>query len=462
MVKKSQFILDSKCTITNVPDSIKRQIADQLTISNPEYYTAQKYGGWVNNISPVLRFYKIDKDNNIVFERGFAHKAWAICKKEEFDTEFVDNRKSFAPCGFSFKLQLRDYQKEASKGIRKTTQGVLRAGTGAGKTVTALDIIAKRQQPTLVLVHTKELLYQWKDRVKEFLDEDAGLFGAGKKEIKPITIGMVQTVRKHLDKLKDKFGHIVVDECHRTPSSTFLECASAFDAKYTLGLTATPIRRDGLAKVIFLSLGDLAHEVNPGRLRNMGAILTPYVYQRKTNFQYAYDDDYAKMIKCLVEDNERNQMIANDVSEMVSEGTILVASDRIDQLERIADMVNVNGSKAMLTGRVSAKKREKIVEDLREGKVSVLFSTYSLLGEGFDASGLDSLFLASPIRFEGKLVQLAGRILRPKEGKTAKIYDYQDVNQPVLDSQVRQRNAIYNENNFKIVDTELENNLRMW
>ncbi len=440
-----KLTLNNKATLTEASTPILKSIAKELTMPNPAYQEAQKHGRWTGNIDQVLKFYE-KLPRGISFPRGYARRVYLYCAREGQVPEVIDQRRTLPEIDFKFKAELRDYQQKALDDILARDDGVLEASTGSGKTVMALAAIAARKQPTLILTHTRELMNQWKSRVKSFLGIDAGQIGSGKMDIKPVTIGMVQTARKRLASLPESFGHLIIDECHRTPSTTFSECVAAFDAKYMLGLSATPYRRDKLTKLINFALGDLAHRVDPDLLKENGAVLRPRIEIRETDFEYCYSDDYTTMISELVQDYNRNRQIARDIEIEAagSAGASLVVSDRIEHLQTLMDMTHLDG-KALLTGSTPTRDRERIVRDLAAGKIRVLFSTLSLIGEGFDAPGLCSLFLATPIKFEGRLLQVIGRILRPKDGKQPRIFDYIDTIQPILKAQAKARQKIYKE-----------------
>ena len=222
----------------------------------------------------------------------------------------------------------------------------------------------------------------------------------------------------------------------------FTETVHAFDSKFMLGLSATPYRRDGLTKLIYLTLGDRVHQVDAQELKTNGAVLAPEVVRRETGFQYAYADDYTKMISALVRDQDRNRQIAADVIQQARSrpGTALLVSDRVAHCNTFADLIENSGLKVrVLTGQCSKQKREQIVSDVQAGKVDVLCSTVQLLGEGFDCSGLSSLFLGTPIKFKGRVLQVVGRILRPDDGKHPVVFDYVDQNVSVLKAQAKSR-----------------------
>lgn len=445
---KTIIVVSNETKLVNVSEPIKKYIRKVMSLDNPKYIEAQKHGRWTKHLNPVIKLYK-DIQDSIIFPRGWTRQCLELLKENGIQFELRDHRRLLNPVTLTFKGQLRSYQEKAVQDIRKRDFGVLEAATGSGKTVIALAVIAKRGQPALILVHTKELLYQWQDKIQEFLGIEAGLIGDGKFEIQPITVGIVNTVRKHLEELPQYFGQVVVDECHRVPSSMFTETVQAFDSKYMLGLSATAYRRDGLTKLIYLTLGDRVYQVNPKELRKSGSVLTPEVIQRQTLFRYKYRDDYQAMMTALTESRSRNLQIVRDVIEQakVRRGTCLVVSDRVAHCQTLASMIQDYGNYRVriLTGNTSGTEREQIVEDVQNKNVDVLVSTVQLLGEGFDCEGLSSLFLATPIKFKGRLLQVIGRILRPADGKRPVVFDYQDTQVGVLKAQAKARNRALKE-----------------
>ncbi len=439
-----KFTISNKLYIEGLKGNIIDAFKQALTIQNPAFMEAERHKRWTGNIPSVLRFYE-KIPGGISVPRGFTREALDICDRHQLAPEIVDQRRTLPELDIRFRGTLRPYQESASRDICSRQYGVLQSGTGSGKTVIGLHALAQRRQPTLILVHTKELLKQWQDRIETFLDVTPGQVGDGKFDVKPLTVGMVQTVRKHLDKLSECFGQLIVDECHRTPSSAFSECVSAFDCKYLMGLTATPYRSDGLDKLIAWNLGDIIHEVDTGMLQKNGAILKPQIVTRQTSFTYPYADDYTLMLSALIRTYERNLLIVRDIAKNTNEsGVSLVVSDRIEHLQTLMDMTQLAG-KALLTGSTPTREREQIVQDLAAGRVKVLFSTLSLIGEGFDCPGLCNLHLAMPVKFKGRLLQIVGRIIRPQRGKSPKVFDYVDARQPVLAAQAISRKKVFEE-----------------
>ncbi len=430
MTQPLTLTVGAQACLRGASATLAEALKQQLTIENPEYLEAKKYSRWLGKkLKPHLYFF-IEHNEALTFPRGYANHAILLARKfMRQDPKIIDQRRTAAPVDFRFLGELRPYQEEAIGAIMRHDFGVLEAGTGSGKTIIALAVIAKRRQPTLVLVHTKELLYQWAERARTFLGMEAGMIGDSKFSLAPITIAIVNSARKRLDELPSHFGQLCVDECHRVPASLFTEVVSAFDCRYLLGLSATAFRRDGLTKLIYMYLGDRACAVDTLDLQASGAVLKPEYLQRATEFRYVYRGNYQALMKALTGNAERNQLIAADIlkERAATPGTILVVSDRVKHCETLAAMLEKHGCRAaVLTGKLPAEQRTGLVDAIRQGKVKVLISTVQLIGEGFDCPDLSTLFLTTPIKFTGRLLQVVGRVLRPAHGKQPRVYDYVD------------------------------------
>lgn len=429
-----QLIVDRDARLTGADDRVLAAIKDRLTLENPKYRDARKYGRWIGKqLKPRLYFFSEDREG-LTFPRGFARQALLLCHRHGEREVVIDDRRQLAPpLELEFKGNLRPYQEEALAAVLSRDFGVLEAGTGSGKTVIACAVFAARRQPTLVLVHTKELLHQWAARIREFLACDPGLLGDGRHEIKPLTVAIVNSARSHLAELSGRFGQLCVDECHRVPATLFTEVVTSFDCRHLLGLSATAFRRDGLTELINFYLGESVHRIATDALQRSGAILKAELIQRPTAFRYVYRGNYQALIQALTADPARNRLIAVDIARQAGQendtgrGTILVVSDRVQHCETLAALLAELGvGSRILTGATPTDQRAALVAALGRGEIPVLISTVQLIGEGFDCPGLDSLFLTTPIKFSGRLLQVVGRILRPAAGKTPRVYDYVD------------------------------------
>jgi superfamily II DNA or RNA helicase len=452
--KMMKLTISNKLNITDFSFHMVEIIQERLTFANPKYLENEKMGRWNGETPEYLKFYDYADNGGIIIPRGFARQLVALCQHNNAEFKFDDKRRTLPVVDFAFFGQLRPFQVEAANAMLAKDFGTLSAPTGSGKTVMALYIIAARRQPALIVVHTKELLNQWISRIETFLGIPAdgiGIIGAGKKTIGSwITVALVQSLYKCAHEVSQHIGHLIVDECHRAPSRTFTEAVTAFDSKYILGLSATPWRRDKLSKLIFWHIGDVQHEIDRANLEDTGDILRAQLVTRETDFRPWHDPsaEYSKMLSELTADLPRNQLIAADVAAEASNGggICLVLSDRKTHCESLREILEheYGIDAVVLTGDLSAHGRQDIVDRLNDGKIKVLVATGQLIGEGFDCRGLSTLFLATPIRFSGRVIQYLGRVLRPAPGKTvARVFDYVDIEVPQLVASAKARQRVY-------------------
>jgi superfamily II DNA or RNA helicase len=434
-----KIVVNNRAEIWQAPPQLQMEMKAELTVSNPLYIEAVRFNRWTGNIPKRLKFYS-ELDGAILVPRGYAPTAIKKIEAMGVSYEITDDTRVCPEVAFDAScIGAREYQACAIDTLCASRFGVLTAPTGSGKTVMALALIAKRKQPALIIVHTKELLNQWRNRAHEFLGvpkKNIGVIGDGSFKIGDrLTVALVQSLYKRAAEIKHNFGHLIVDECHRAPSRTFTDAVTEFDCRFVLGLSATPYRRDKLSELIFWFLGPLRHAVPEGALIDAGQVMDANVIIRQTGFSSGADltTQYSEVITDMTENAPRNDMIAHDVKRAsdTSAGVALVLTDRVPHCallrESILRYVKRPETVAILTGKTKKKERESIVELLDTRQIKILIATGQLIGEGFDCKWLANLFLCTPIKFEGRLVQYLGRVLRPAEGKShAVIYDYVD------------------------------------
>jgi superfamily II DNA or RNA helicase len=438
--------------LSRLPDGVADQIKARLIFPNPAYLGAQKRGFSTWNIPQQIKGYQVEGDA-LIIPRGFTRQLIGILKNADVQYCHEDRRLTLPPVDFQFLGELLDFQEVTVSAMAARDFGTLAAPTGSGKTVMALALAAMRRQPTLVVVHSIELQNQWISKIEEFLGipaREVGRIGGGKQIIgDKITVALVQSLYKVAPDVAPHVGYLVVDECHRCPSRTFTEAVSAFDSRFMLGLSATPWRRDGLSRLIYWHLGDKVHEVDAVALVEAGHVLPADVVWRKTDFEPTFDPstEYSKMLSELTRDASRNALIADDVAREAGNGggVCLVLSDRKAHCEALVVALETRGvTAAILTGDLPTAKRQEVVAALNAGRVKVLVATGQLIGEGFDCRELSTLFLATPIKFNGRLIQYLGRVLRPAPGKDkARVYDYLDIQVGVLENAARERERVY-------------------
>lgn len=451
------FTLNSKAVLTNLTPATRKAVEQYLTMPNPKYQEAEKMGRYTRGIDRELRFYE-EIPAGLICPRGCATKIYHLCERMGENIRVVDNRRTLSPVDFTFAGDLRPLQRQAVDGVLTRDSGLLEAGTGAGKTVMALYLIAQRGQPALIMVHTKELLNQWISRIESFLGiprAEVGIIGAGKSRIGDrITVATVQSLYKRVDDVVPHIGQLVVDETHRAPSRMFTEAVSAFDARYRLGLTATPWRRDGLSKVIFWTMGDITGRIDKQALVQTGNLCQAQVQWVRTEFSPFADasEEYSKALSELTEDETRNRLICKTVSENNGHGISLVLSDRKAHCDTLRNIL-FNGHRVqteVLTGSTSPKERERIITALQAGECKYLIATGQLIGEGFDLPGISTVFLTTPVKFSGRLIQYIGRALRPAPGKDkAVIFDFVD-GHGVFEASAKARAYTYGQQGIQI------------
>jgi len=447
-----RITISNKILLHGLPEASERELTGRLTFQNPKWLENDRMGRWNGDTPETLTCYECTRDG-LIIPRGFTRQLLLLCKRHGVRYHLEDRRRTLAAVEFTFKGKLRPFQNEAVRAVLSRDFGVLSSPTGSGKTVMALYVIAERRQPALVIVHTKELLYQWRDRAVTFLDlqeDEIGLVGDGKKTIGPrLTIGIVNSIYKIANEIREHVGFLLTDECHRCPSRTFMEAVTAFDSLYMLGLSATPWRRDKLSRLIYWHLGDLVHEVKKEALLETGDILPVEVVTRETDFRTWRDasEEYSTVLSELTEDPERNALIAADVAREARNGggICLVLSDRKAHCEALRGLLRGKGIECeLLTGDVGNGERQAIIDRLNKGEIKILIATNQLLGEGFDCPGLSTLFLTTPVRFSGRVIQVVGRILRSAPGKDkARVYDYVDTEMPVLVASAKARGRVF-------------------
>ncbi|MEJ2285265.1 MAG: DEAD/DEAH box helicase [Desulfobacterales bacterium] len=412
--------------LANVPGEIMAALTEKLELLNPKWLENERMGRWNRGTQKSLRFYDKVGSSGIWIPRGFMRQLVLLCRRHKVKYDIDDCRSQHTPVNFSFKGKLRPFQQKAVDEMLARDFGTLSSATGSGKTIMALYMVARRRQPALIVVHTKELASQWIERIETYLgvpSEKIGHIGGGKKVVgEKITVALVQSLYKCVEEIAEHIGFLIVDECHRCPSRTFTEAVTGFNARYMLGLSATPWRRDKLSKLIFWHLGDVHHEVDKAHLVETGNVLTAEVILRETNFKPFYDpvNEYSKMLSELTADTKRNVLIASDVALETSnsDGICLVLSDQGE--------------------------RQIVIERLNQKEARVVIATGQLIGEGFDCQNLSTLFFATPISFSGRVIQYLGRVLRPAPGKTrARVFDYIDIPVDILIKAAKSRQRVY-------------------
>jgi superfamily II DNA or RNA helicase len=364
----------------------------------------------------------------------------------------TDQRTVAEKLSLKFLGSLTPNQMNAVRAALNDDIGVLVAPPGAGKTVMGCYAVAERNVPTLILAHRKPILDQWRSQLRDLLglsSRHVGQVGGGRnRQTGVVDLGMMQSL-KGLDDLEaffSKYGFIIVDECHHLPAFTFEACIKKAPVRYILGLTATPYRRDGLQEIITLQCGSIRHTMAPIE-NSFSRTLLP----RETSFTFSDDEapPIQEIFRCLVRDDTRNELIRTDVCQALTEGRrCLILSHWKEHCELLAAGLRERGKTPLvLSGALGKKTRSARLASLQNtlsDKELVIVATGQYLGEGFDCPQVDTLFLAFPLSFKGKLIQYVGRALRSYEDKSSvRVYDYVDTQVPMLRKMYAKREKTY-------------------
>lgn len=440
--------------LIDLPPGAADQIKTSMTFKNPAYaealgrLRAMKKQGKPYGVPEVIHGWQ-EYWGHLILPRGVAPDIIAMFPEAE-----IQNRTRKLPeVQFGFDGLLKDAQKPAVDAILARRFGTIQSPTGSGKTIMGLFCIFARKQPALVIVHTTALLKQWVQRAVQFLgipEQEIGIIGQGSRVVGPrLTIALVQTLRKCAAEVAPKIGHIICDEVHHLPCNQMIESIAPFDSAFALGLSATHKRRDGLTPLIYWYIGPLVYEVARSTLIRDGDIVQVEPVIRETDFEPSPGIDpvwqRAAMMKELCEDERRNCGILADVVLEANNGPCIVLTDRKAHADRLASMICEAGIKAeSCHGDIPKEAQAGMIQAMNDGRLRVLVATGQLLGEGFDCKQLTALFLTTPIKWEGRLIQFLGRVARSSEGKTtAQVYDYVDSLVPVLMRAYRSRARTY-------------------
>ena len=447
-----RILVDSVIRIENPPQGLITWCNNHLVMANPAYAKLIRMGRRPWSVPPSIVFYAWC-DGTLILPRGLLKDLWDMYP----DLRLYDHQMNKCrPVEFRSDIQLRAYQQPAIQAVRSGKQGIVVMPCGAGKTETALQMIAELGQPALWITHTRDLLNQSLCRAREKLhlqEGEYGVIGGGNYTVgSHITFSTVQSLKgKDLDSIGHRFGTVVVDECHRAFMSDsklgmFEHVLEHLPALYRIGVTASEHRSDGLIKGMYHLLGKKLYEVRQEELSQTGNVMTPEVIAVPTGYQYQGDTalEFSAMLCDMVKDAGRNYTIMEHLSQNGGHPA-LVLGDRLDQLKRLADeMDGIQAGVEFICGETSRKAREGAISRMRTGESHMLFATYSLAKEGLDIPKLERLYLCTPHRDQVAVQQSVGRIMRPAAGKgTPAVYDFVDEQEGLCMSQYRSRKTVY-------------------
>ena len=459
-----KLIIGSQLIIVNPDEELLARVYKELVIPNPVYYTQKSMGRWNNQEPQKIQMFT-HGGNVLELPRG-VDLSNELPRFDEIDYKMSPG----FPVQFSeLKITPFPFQEEAADIFAKTGQGGVIAPCGAGKTEIAIVAMSKLQVSTLILVHSKDLMKQWQDRIQSRLGYTAGIIAAGKVSIKPITIATVQSLYSNSGIMKytaetfyRQFGLVILDEAHHAPAKSWMVILAKCPAARRLWLTATENRRDGLGPLIPLSCGKIIYRIKHADLLLLNRILPPTYIQHNLTFlngtfkKKALIDGEPKDIldktlldKVIRYNTDRTTAIVKNIMLDYHAGrTILALSQKSVALcEAIHDQImlqNVVPLILVASGKYAVTKdteREALFNKIREGKSRILIAT-NIAEEGLDLPMLDSIHLTYP---SGECEQAVGRVCRVKEGKVdALVHDYVDINvEYLVDLAVKRKRIIH-------------------
>jgi superfamily II DNA or RNA helicase/very-short-patch-repair endonuclease len=450
-----------------LPPPLRNRLLRLASFQNPEFYRAQALRLPVYDKPRIISCAE-DHPLHISLPRGCLEDVQRLCTDLEISAAVRDERCIGLPLETEFRGELHSEQLVAAQAMLASDTGVLSATTAFGKTVVGAWLIAQRRVNTLVLVHRQQLLDQWLERLRSFLDlpeKSIGRIGGGRKKFTgALDVALLQSlVRKGTvdDRVAD-YGHIIVDECHHLPAYSFEQVARRAKAKYFTGLTATITRKDGHHPIVLMQCGPVRYRVD-AKKQATARPFEHHVFIRPTAFRPLREPHPNERVRfhelCteLMNDETRNRLICDEVAEVVKEGrSPVVLTERKEHVDRLSNLLAAQiRHLIVLRGGMGRKDLKAIAERLAaipRGEERVLVATGRYLGEGFDDARLDTLFLTMPVSWQGTIAQYVGRLHRLFDGKSeVRVYDYADLNVPVLARMFDRRCRGYETVGYKIL-----------
>jgi len=434
---------------TDLTKEVMNRLQRMASFANPEFYIRQNLRKSTYNTPRVITSYDLN-ERYIILPRGLAIKVQKMFAKHSALLQIEDKRPVQSIEKMRFHLKLREEQKSAFDTLTKMDYSVLIAPPGFGKTAIASAIISKRSVTTLILVHKTTLLEQWIERLSEYFKLDSkeiGQLGKGKKRINSkIDVATLQSL-KNRSELIEAYTQVIVDEVHHIPAVSFEVPLKRFRGKYLLGLSATPIRQDGMHPIMFMQCGEIGFEKKQKRSQ------THRLIKVQTEFESMYED-FAAILNELAEDEARNRLIVQEIQKL-SDRNVLILSDRIEHLNILYHMLDAKTvNSVLLHGGLSQKMQKVAITEAQDARI--ILSTSSYIGEGIDFSHLDAIVFTMPVSFSGRLIQYLGRIGR--RGQRCIAVDFIDEHMPMLRASFAKRSKAYKKMGY-ILDKNINGNL---
>lgn len=462
IIRASGIYIPTKELSAKVINHLKRLAA----FKNPEFYTKLGMRLPVYNLPRIISCFEMVEDY-LILPRGCEAAVVDFFKSNDIEVKIEDKTNLGKEIKVEFNGALYEEQQRAFEALDVHLSGTLYATTAFGKTVTAAALIARKKVNTLILVHTKALLDQWREHLEKYLSIDFQTEELPKRRSRrkksqhfgalsstentlngKIDIALLQSCMSNneVKPFVRDYGMVIVDECHHAPAVNFERVLREVNARYVYGLTATPIRKDGHQPIIFMQCGEIRYTAD---LKSQQAqqSFRRIVIPRFTSHRNLKADggNYTQVIEELIESESRNKLLLDDVATNLTEGlTPIILTARTAHVNLLVEKCRkICPNVIRLVGNDSAKAKREVMSQLSlvpTDEPLVVVATGKYVGEGFDLPRLDTLMLAMPVSWKGLIAQYTGRLHRNYPGKTeTRIYDYIDLRVPICDSMYRKR-----------------------
>ena len=454
----------------NLAPRLQNQIRCMATFDNPVFYKNKRLG-YSNYYNFSMIYMGEDLEGYIKIPRGMLEDVINECKTAGIPYDIEEQREKGRPIRVSFNGELRVQQDLAAQRLLAYEHGILSAATAFGKTVVCSYLIAERKVNTLILLESTDLISQWEEELGRFLfiDEEPpeyrtktgkvkkrssviGTLKGGKDALTGIVdiamVGSLYKKGKFHEKL-NSYGMVIMDECHHAASATAQEILKKINAKYVYGVSATPMRSDNLEKINYMLLGPVRHRYTAlERAEAQG--IEHLVIPRYTRVVGTFSNkEINKAYNHICNNEMRNKQILDDIKNCVQNGRTPVVLTRFKEQARCLYEQSKNYADYVFVfyGDNTNKENELIrkqMKDVPKDRTLILIATGSKIGEGFDFPRLDTLMLAAPVSYEGRLEQYVGRLNRDYDGKVdVRVYDYIDSHIKVFDDMYLKRLRTY-------------------
>lgn len=394
----SKAIISNKIYMT-VDQAYFRYLEKQLTYTIPSYSTVDKFQT-IKNLKII----------NYNLAGGLMLVAFPVGRTDLIPAsyEIVDKRSFNTIDDFpEFKITLRPSQQEIYDNVEDNC--VINAKVGFGKTLTALGLASKLKQKTLIVTHTVALRSQWETEVVKAFGVKPGVIGSSKFNINsPVVVANTQSLVKFISQINREFGLLVVDECHRVPSTTFSKIVDGSFARYKVGLSGTLERKDQKHVVLLDYFGNTVFR--PDKENTM----LPRVDVIHSGLKFPTAGGWSDRVSGLLDSSMYRKLITALADRYANEGhSVVIVADRVDFL-KYGHEHSSNPSEILVGG---TEDRQKIIDNIYSGKSNQLWGSQSIVSEGLSINPLSCLILATPMNNMPLLEQLIGRVIREHPGK---------------------------------------------